>query len=111
VLTFYVRSADRLQRTSVWMENMEGGLDYLKSIVIDDKLGICTSLEEQMQHVVDNYQCEWKTTIADESKLKRFRHFINSDKTDENILFIEERGQIRPATEEERQHSAVTEDA
>ncbi len=111
VLSFYVRSADRLQRTSVWMENMEGGLDYLKSIVIEDKLGICSSLEEQMQHVVDNYQCEWKTTIADESKLKRFRTFINSDKTDENILFVEERGQIRPATEEEHQHLALSEDA
>jgi len=111
VLTFYVRSADRLQRTSVWMENMEGGLDYLKSIVIDDRLGICDSLETQMQHVVNNYQCEWKTTIADESKLKRFRTFINSDKTDENILFVEERGQIRPANEEERQHMAVTEEA
>ncbi len=111
VLTFYVRSADRLQRTSVWMENMEGGLDYLKSVVIEDKLGICSSLEQQMQHVVKNYQCEWKTTIADESKLKRFRTFINSDKTDDNILFVEERGQIRPATEEERQHSSVMEKA
>lgn len=111
VLTFYSRTADRLQRTSVWMENMEGGLDYLRSVVIDDKLGVCADLEAQMQRVVDTYQCEWKTTIADESKLKRFRHFINSDKTDENILFVEERGQIRPANEEERQHMAVTEEA
>ncbi len=110
VLTFYVRSADRLQRTSVWMENMEGGLDYLKSIVIDDRLGICNSLEAQMKHVIDNYQCEWKTTIEDDSKLKRFRHFINSDKSDENILFVEERGQIRPANEQEKQHSAVAEE-
>jgi len=110
VLTFYVRSADRLQRTSVWMENMEGGLDYLKSVVIDDKLGICSSLEEQMQLVVDNYQCEWKTTIADESKLKRFRTFINSEETDDNILFVEERGQIRPANEEERKHADVAEE-
>ncbi len=110
VLTFYVRSADRLQRTSVWMENMEGGLDYLKSVVIDDKLGICSSLEEQMQLVVDNYQCEWKTTIADESKLKRFRTFINSEEKDDNILFVEERGQIRPANEEERKHADVAEE-
>jgi len=105
-----VRSADRLQRTSVWMENMEGGLDYLKSVVIDDRLGICSSLENQMQHVVNNYQCEWKTTIADESKLKRFRTFINSDKTDDNILFVEERGQIRPANEQERKHAAIAEE-
>ncbi|NOQ93156.1 MAG: nitrite reductase large subunit, partial [Methylophaga sp.] len=102
VLTFYVRTADRLQRTSVWMENMEGGLDYLKSVVIDDKLQINEQLEEHMQHVVDTYQCEWTTTMADENKLKRFRHFVNSDKTDENIIFVEERGQIRPANIEER---------
>ena len=110
VLIFYVRSADRLQRTSVWMENMEGGLDYLKSVVIDDKLRICDKLELQMQHVVDTYQCEWKTTIEDESKLKRFRQFVNTDKTDENVLFVEERGQIRPANEEEREHMKMAEE-
>jgi nitrite reductase (NADH) large subunit len=103
VLTFYVQTADRMQRTSVWMENMEGGLDYLKSVVIDDKLDICQQLEEQMQRVVNTYQCEWKTTIADESKVKRFRHFVNSDKHDENIIFVEERGQVRPANIEERE--------
>ncbi|NOQ12906.1 MAG: nitrite reductase large subunit [Methyloprofundus sp.] len=110
VLIFYVRTADILQRTSVWMENMEGGLDYLKSVVIDDKLGLCSDLETHMQNVVDTYQCEWKTTIADENKLKRFRHFVNSDKTDENIVFVEERGQIRPANEDERQHFALVEE-
>ncbi|WP_221894118.1 nitrite reductase large subunit NirB [Bathymodiolus japonicus methanotrophic gill symbiont] len=103
ILIFYVRTADRLQRTSVWMENMEGGLDYLKSVVIDDKLGVCDQLEAQIQHVVNSYQCEWKTTIGDETKLKRFRHFVNSDKHDENIIFVEERGQIRPANLEERE--------
>lgn len=103
VLTFYVQTADRMQRTSVWMENMEGGLDYLRSVIIDDKLGICDKLEDQMQRVVDTYQCEWKTTIADENKVKRFRHFVNSDKHDENIIFVEERGQVRPANIEERE--------
>ncbi len=103
VLTFYVQTADRMQRTSVWMENMEGGLDYLKSVVIDDKLEICDQLEAQMEHVVQTYQCEWKTTIEDETKLKRFRTFVNSDKHDENIVFVEERGQIRPANIEERE--------
>ena len=103
MLIFYVRTADRLPRTSVWMENMEGGLDYLRSVVMDDKLGLCEQFEEQMQHVVDTYQCEWKTTIADESKLKRFRHFVNSDKPDANVIFVEERGQIRPANTEERE--------
>ncbi|MGZ8185657.1 MAG: nitrite reductase large subunit NirB [Methylobacter sp.] len=108
-LMFYVRTADRLQRTSVWMENMEGGLDYLKSVVIDDKLRLCEQLEQQMQHVIDTYHCEWKTTIEDESKLKRFRHFVNSDKADDNVVFVEERGQIRPADEEERKHFKMVE--
>jgi nitrite reductase (NADH) large subunit len=103
ILSFYVRTADKLQRTSVWMENMEGGLDYLKSVVIDDKLELCQQLEDQMDNVVATYQCEWKSTIEDESKLKHFRHFVNSDKHDENILFVEERGQVRPANLEERQ--------
>jgi nitrite reductase (NADH) large subunit len=108
-LSFYVRSADRLQRTSVWMENMEGGLDYLKSVVIEDKLGLCEQLEQQMQSVIDTYQCEWKTTIEDESKLKRFSHFVNSEQTDDNVVFVEERGQIRPADEQERKHFKLVE--
>lgn len=109
LLMFYVRTANRLQRTSVWMENMEGGLDYLKSVVIDDKLGLCEQLEQQMTHVVDTYQCEWKTTIEDEEKLKRFRHFVNSEATDDNVVFVEERGQIRPADDDERKHFKIME--
>ncbi|MDA1342337.1 MAG: nitrite reductase large subunit NirB [Proteobacteria bacterium] len=109
LLIFYVRTAARLQRTSVWMENMEGGLDYLKSVVIEDKLGLCEQLEHQMQHVLNTYQCEWKTTIEDESKLKRFRHFINSDQPDDNVVFVEERGQLRPADEEERKRFKMME--
>ncbi len=108
-LIFYVRTADRLQRTSVWMENMEGGLDYLKSVVIADKLGLCGELEQQMARVVDTYQCEWKTTIENEDKLKRFRHFINSDQADDNVVFVEERGQIRPANANERKHFKLVE--
>lgn len=111
VLIFYVRTADRMQRTSVWMENMEGGLDYLKSVVIEDRLGIGAQLEQQMQNIIDTYQCEWKTTIADENKLKRFRHFINSDQKDDNVVFVEERGQIRPADEHERKHFKLLEEA
>ncbi len=101
VLMFYVRTADRLQRTSTWMENMEGGLDYLKSVVIDNKLGINAELEADMQHVVGTYECEWKKAINDEQTLKRFRHFVNSNETDNRVMFVEERGQIRPANSEE----------
>ena len=107
-LIFYVRTADRLQRTSVWMGNLEGGLDYLKQVVIEDSLGICDDLEAQMNAVVGSYQCEWKTTIENPEKLKRFRQFVNSEAEDRDIIFVEERGQPRPATEEERQQILAT---
>ena len=107
-LMFYVRTADRLQRTSVWMGNLEGGLDYLKQVVIEDSLGICDDLEAQMNAVVGSYQCEWKTTIENPEKLKRFRQFVNSEAEDRDIIFVEERGQPRPVTEEERQQILAT---
>ncbi len=102
VLMFYVRTADRLQRTSVWMENLEGGLDYLRKVVIEDSLGIGAELEAQMAHVGATYQCEWKTTIENPQKMKRFREFVNADVADENIVFVKEREQIRPATATEK---------
>ena len=101
-LMFYVRTADRLQRTSTWRDNLEGGLDYLKGVVVADTLGLGAELEAQMQHVVDTYQCEWKTAITDPAVRQRFRSFVNSDKPDEHIVFVGERGQIRPASAEER---------
>ncbi|WP_297532988.1 nitrite reductase large subunit NirB [Thalassolituus sp.] len=102
VLMFYVRTADRLQRTSVWLENLEGGLDYLREVVIDDKLDICGELENDMTRVVGTYQCEWKTTVESPEKLKRFSHFINAAEEDNNLLYVRERGQRRPATDNER---------
>jgi nitrite reductase (NADH) large subunit len=101
-LMFYIRTADRLQRTSVWLENLEGGLDYLKQVVIEDKLGIAAELEADMARVIDSYQCEWRKAIEDPQTLKRFRHFVNSDRADDNVVFIEERGQNRPANSSER---------
>uniref|UniRef100_A0A7S4FY29 Nitrite reductase [NAD(P)H] n=1 Tax=Eutreptiella gymnastica TaxID=73025 RepID=A0A7S4FY29_9EUGL len=77
VLMFYCRTADRLQRTSKWFEALDGGMDYLKSVVIDDKLGICEDLEEQMQLVVDTYQDEWATACKDPAVRARFKTFVN----------------------------------
>jgi nitrite reductase (NADH) large subunit len=101
-LMFYVRTADRLQRTSVWRDNLEGGLDYLKQVVLHDKLGIAAELEADMQHVVNTYQCEWKGAVTNPETRKRFRQFVNSEQVDRNVIFIQERGQIRPATAEEK---------
>ena len=96
-LMLYVRTADRLQRTSTWRDTLEGGLEYLKTVLINDSLGVCDELERQMQHVVDTYQCEWKTAVTDPEVRKRFRSFVNDPRGDERIVFVEERGQIRPA--------------
>ncbi len=64
-LMFYVRTADRLERTSVWLDNLEGGIDYLRSVIIDDALGICAELEADMARHVDTYECEWKAVVDD----------------------------------------------
>ena len=101
ILMFYVRTAERLQRTSVWLENLAGGLDYLKAVVIDDKLSINDELLAQMSHLVATYECEWKVTLNDPKKLKRFNHFINSDKLDDKVIFTTEREQIRPANKKD----------
>lgn len=101
-LMFYIRTADRLQRTSVWLENIDGGLDYLKEVIIDDKLGLAEELENEMARNIQNYQCEWKTTIESSEKLKRFQHFINSSDPDNKLSYVTEREQRRPATKSER---------
>ncbi len=81
---------------------MEGGLDYLKQVIIEDSLGIAAELEAQMQHHVDTYQCEWATTLENPQQVQRFRHFVNADATDPSLAYVQERGQKRPATDAER---------
>lgn len=101
-LMFYIRTANRLERTATWFNKLEGGMEYLKQVLIDDSLGICDELEAEMSHHVATYNCEWKATIEDPAKMARFRHFINSDETDPNLVYIEEREQKRPANVEEK---------
>jgi len=96
-LMFYIRTGDRLQRTSTWLENLEGGIDYLKRVVCEDSLGIGAELEADMQKHVDTYECEWKKAIETPAILKRFRHFVNTDAPDPDIEFVTERGQPIPA--------------
>lgn len=96
-LMYYIKTADKLMRTATWIEQLEGGLDHLKDVIINDSLGICGELEKQMQHLVDTYECEWRNAINDSEKLKRFTHFINSVEPDPSIKVVKERGQIRPA--------------
>ncbi|BBP82730.1 nitrite reductase large subunit [Pseudomonas sp. Pc102] len=109
-LMFYVRTADKLQRTSVWREGLEGGLDYLKAVILDDSLGLGAELEAQMQQVIDRYECEWANALKDPEKLKRFRTFVNDRRGDPDIHFVRERGQRRPATASELHLIPVTEE-
>ncbi|MGB6450888.1 MAG: nitrite reductase large subunit NirB, partial [Steroidobacteraceae bacterium] len=101
-LMLYIRTADRLQRTATWRDHLEGGLEYLKEVVCEDKLGIAAELEADMARVIAGYQCEWKRAVEDPRTLERFRHFVNSDARDDSVVFVTERGQIRPATPTER---------
>ncbi|MFB9134064.1 nitrite reductase large subunit NirB [Vibrio olivae] len=101
-MMFYIRTAAPLQRTSVWFENLEGGIDYLREVIIDDKLGINQQLEADVAKLVEAYHCEWTEALADESKLKRFAHFVNSEQRDDNVVFVDERQQHRPATLSEK---------
>lgn len=101
-LMFYIRTADRLQRTSTWLDNLEGGLGYLRDVVLEDSLQIAAELENEMNAVVGTYQCEWQTTLADPERMALFRPFVNSQQPDEAVVMIEERHQVRPATPEER---------
>lgn len=108
-LILYIRTADRLERTATWFNKLEGGIEYLKQVIIEDSLGICAELEAQMEHLVDTYQCEWKTTIEDPQKVQRFQHFVNSDLPDPSIVRVEERGQTRPPYEHEKSLVGVSE--
>ena len=83
-LMFYIRTADRLQRTSTWMDNLEGGLDYLREVILNDSLGIVHELEQEMARVVETYQCEWQTTLNDPDRLALFRTAVNVPAGEEN---------------------------
>eukprot|EP00127_Corallochytrium_limacisporum_P006621 Clim_evm50s231 gene=Clim_evmTU50s231 len=97
-LMFYVRTADRLQRTARWLESLDGGLDYLKAVVVDDSLGIAEELERQMEAHVGSYKCEWKEVVEDPELIAEFKQFINTDETEKpTIEPIDQRGQKRPA--------------
>ncbi len=96
-LMYYIQTADRLTRTSVWLEKMDGGIEYLRDVIINDRLGICDELERQIQHLVDTYKCEWKEVVNDPQRRKWFKQFVNSDDTEPGIEFVTQRDQQRPA--------------
>jgi len=93
---FYIKTAEPLQRTATWIDKMEGGIAYLKSVIIDDVIGINEELELEMQSLVDNYKCEWKEAVETPEIRKRFVHFVNAPETkDPTVKFEEMRSQIK----------------
>jgi nitrite reductase (NADH) large subunit len=97
-IMFYIRTADRLQRTASWLETLDGGLDYLRSVIIEDRLGIAAELDAALARHVATYQDEWAAVLADPQRLRRFVSFVNAPGTpDPSIAFVPQRGQPRPA--------------
>ncbi len=95
-MMYYIMTADRLTRTSVWREKLEGGLDHIRDVVVHDKLGIAAELETRLQHLVNTYECEWAAVVRDPEKRNRFKQFANSEQTESCIEIVHERGQCRP---------------
>ncbi|KAG7826677.1 hypothetical protein KL920_005279 [Ogataea angusta] len=96
-LMFYITTADRLQRTARWLESLDGGIEYLKDVIIHDKLGICKDLEAQMRQLVAGYYDEWAKAVSEEKDNPIFRQFVNTPENQDTVEIVNERGQPRPA--------------
>lgn len=97
-LMFYIRTADPLTRTATWLNKMEGGIDYLRNVVVEDGLGMGEAWEQDMQLLVDSYRCEWKVAVENPEIRKRFVHFVNApEEKDETVRFDSFRGQKKAA--------------
>ncbi len=96
-LMFYIQTAQPLTRTAAWLDKLDGGIDYVKDVVINDCLGIVDELDKEMQALVDSYKCEWKEAVENPEIRAKYTHFVNSNSEDENIEFVSLREQKMPA--------------
>lgn len=94
---FYISTADALQRTARWLESLEGGIKYLRHVILEDKLGLCKELERQMNELVGSWYDEWEVAARDPVKCAEFKQFKNTEERSEQIELIHERSQTRPA--------------
>ncbi|MCM4162937.1 MULTISPECIES: nitrite reductase large subunit NirB [unclassified Arenibacter] len=95
-LMYYIQTAPPLTRTAAWLDKLEGGIDYVKEVVIQDCLGIADQLDREMQYLVDTYKCEWKEAVENPEIRARYTHFVNAEETDDNIEFVSLREQKMP---------------
>lgn len=95
-LMFYIKTAEPLNRTATWLNKLEGGIDYLIDVVVNDSLGIAADLEKEMQFMVDTYKCEWKEVVNNPELRKKFTHFVNTEIPDPSMKFEDMRGQKKP---------------
>lgn len=95
-LMYYIRTAAPLMRTAPWLDKLEGGIAYLKQVVVEDSLGMGEELEREMDDLVTKYTCEWKEAIESPEMMKRFKHFVNTDESDDQLVFVPMRDQKMP---------------
>jgi len=93
-LMFYIRTADPLTRTATWLNKMEGGIDYLRNVVVNDSIGMAQQWEAEIESILQGYSCEWKEAVENPAIRKRFNHFVNAPgEKDPSVAFTEMRGQ------------------
>ncbi len=95
-LMYYIRTAAPLMRTAPWLDKLEGGISYLKQVIVEDSLGMGEELEREMEDLVNKYTCEWKEAIESPDMMKRFKHFVNTDESDDQLVFVPMRDQKMP---------------
>jgi nitrite reductase (NADH) large subunit len=96
-LMFYIKTADPLTRTATWLNKMDGGLEYLRDVIVNDSLGIGEELEAEMKSLIANYHCEWKKVVENPRLRAQYKHFVNSEESDDTLQFVDMRGQKCPA--------------
>lgn len=96
-LMYYIKTADPLTRTATWLNKLEGGIDHLREVVIDDSLGLGEELEREMEFLVNTYSCEWKEVVENPQLRARFKPFINTEEPDSSLQFEPLRGQKIPS--------------
>ena len=98
-LMFYIKTADPLTRTATWLNKMEGGINYLKNVVLNDALGMNAQWEAEMEQHVATYECEWKVAIETPELRKRFNHFVNAPEEKDPTVHFEEMREMKKAKE------------